>query len=542
MAPPVGVRLGGSGVVLLPVAAADASGAAPDFGSTIKGLDDYVAGLSPLKRERALADVAKATRTLEDVATDPAPSAWKRFDQWKRDLQKEAKFNLGADALGLEVRRDLATLAKNSLDDQLSVALGADAAKFMESKATYAALKDAASLAKSGTGRPSGFGYIGLKDLLAGGAGAAVHPAGFATALASKFMREHGQSLVAKTADAIAKSPALVAVAQSMGKSLAGFAPQLGQYAAPLAAAFGTSPAVGLATHMTMAQTDPGYAATAQLAGLTPEGPEEHGAAMGRAQSLADVAAAAKKGDDDITKHIAAVVKGEKAPPSVGRVMNRQDFGAKRMRQDELAAHSRRVEEIRQMAVDPMALVERVSANLQQLGPVAPGVSAALSAQADRAVQYLAEAAKAPPKPGPLAADWTPTEAERFEFNQKLQAVEEPMSVLQHAAAGTLTPTQVDALRTVYPRLYEQVSQRALEQAMAAKSVPYRSRLMLSMLTGVDLDGTLSQAALTRNQEAIRGKSAEQENAAPQDSGSRSEMTLGSRMALPNQRRDMETE
>lgn len=523
--------------------AADAAGSRPDFAAALKSVDDWAARLSPLERDTVKGELAKARTALEDIATDPKAGTWRAFDKWKQDVQAKAKFSRGQlsaeDDLALGLRRQLAGVAREELDRQLVPALGADGARFLETKSTYAALKDAERLAQSGAGRPGGFGYIGLKDLLAGGAGAVVHPAGFAGALASKFMREHGQALVAKTADAVSKSPALVAIAESMGKALPTLAPQLGQYAAPLAAAFGTSPAVGLATHMAMSQVDPGYSATAQLAGLSHEEPEHHGAALGRAHGLAEVAATARQADVDIDKGIAAVLRGEKPAPAVGKVMGRQDFGAKRMRRGELDAHAKRVEEIRHMATDPMALVERVAANMGKVGTVAPGVAAALTAQADRAVKYLADAAREPPKKGPLAADWVPSEAQRFEFAQKLQVVERPMSVLQHAAAGTLTSAQVDALRAVYPRLYATISQKALEQALGAKSVPYRSRLMLSMLTGMDLDGTTSQEALARNQEAIRGTK-QGEDAAPADQGSRSEMTLGQRMALPNQRRDSE--
>ena len=215
-----------------------------------------------------------------------------------------------------------------------------------------------------------------------------------------------------------------------------------------------------------------------------------------------------------------------------------------RMRRDAAAAHDKRTEEIRQLAADPNAFLDRVSKNLERVGPVAPGVSAALTAQAHTAVQYLAQAAQRPVKPGPLAHDWTPTESERHEFAQKLEAVQDPMSVLRHAAAGTLTPVQIEALRTVYPGLAKAIGEKALMQAMAKKpsEVPYRARLMLSMLTGADVDGSTSQAALASNQLANHGNKQSQENAAPQSSGARSEMTLASRMALPSQRRELETE
>lgn len=456
---------------------------------------------------------------LKDIATSGGPSAAER---------RLAMLTTAEEAVGR------------------SSATGADAIQAMLKKSgvsskegrLFEVLGHGEALTAKGAERTGALG-LGLKDLLVGGIGGAIHPGGIAAAVASKYMREHGPALIAKAADAIAKSPALKTMAESFSKQVGSIIPKLGPYGAQLMAAMGRGPAVLLATHMTMAQTDPGYAATAELAGLTHEGPEEHAAALNRAHGLAAMSAAAQRSDEEINKHVEKILKGTGSASTPGTVFSRQDFGEKRMRRDTTAAADKRAEEIQQLAANPDAMLERLAKNLETVGPVAPALAAALSARANTAVQYLSKAAERPLKPGPLASEWKTTKAQQYDFAVKLQVVEDPMSVLQHAATGTLTATQVEALKAVYPGLWKQMSDRALEQALSQKSVPYKARMMLSTLTGMDLDGSMSQDAISRNQQAIYASHQKQENEAPQ-SGARSEMTLAARMATPTQRREME--
>ena len=470
-----------------------------------------------------------------------AGSGWRALDDIKQTIQAKAKFSKGPvplDDVTFGLKRQLAGLFRDELDAQLLPALGKDAQAFLGSKATYGALKDAERLATSGAGRSTG--GFGLKDLAAASIGANLHPMGIAAAVGSKLMREQGPAIIARLADRLASEPALAAMAQSFAKSLPQVAPKLGPYAAVLAQQAQQGPMHALATHMAYAQVDPEYAATAQLAGLTHEAPDEHEATMGRAQDIASTAATLQAQDAEVARHLEQVFRGTKAAKAPAALKS-QDFGAKRMRRDDAAAHQKRVEEIRQLAADPSALVDRVAGNAGRMGQYAPGVAAAMTARAHAAVAYLAKESEVPPKAGPLAADWTPTEAERYAFARKLETVQDPMSVFRHAAAGTLTEDQVKAFHAVYPTLARQAADMALERIAAnPKSVPYKSRVMLGLLTGVDLDGTMSQAAIAANQQAIHASPQQDSPGAPPSSSTGSRMTLAARTATPSQRRELE--
>ena len=139
----------------------------------------------------------------------------------------------------------------------------------------------------------------------------------------------------------------------------------------------------------------------------------------------------------------------------------------------------------------------------------------------------------------PLARPWTPSEAELHDFNVKLQAVEQPLSVLEHAKSGTLVKSQVQALQAVYPQLAAEVQRKALAVIASGKSVPYRARLMLYTLTGVDPDGTMSGAAILANQTAIRRNASP---GVPAPKSQKQDFKLAQRMGTPTQRREMEHE
>lgn len=267
--------------------------------------------------------------------------------------------------------------------------------------------------------------------------------------------------------------------------------------------------------------------------------------AIQQTTAVVGLAGALEDHDRELARGIDAVLSGKREPHSAAEATGAsQDFGTKRMRREQKDAHQRHLDDVSQLVADPNAMVDRLASNTGNLTSVAPGVAGALARTADRAVQYLAQAGAKPPKAGPLAPEWDANEEEIHTYNQKVEVVHEPMAVLKHAAAGTLVPDQLDALRAVYPTLARQMADMALEKITAApKGIPYRARLMLGMLSGIDPDGTMGQAAIAANQAAINGASTKPSNAgAPASKSPDDSLTVASRTATPQQKREMRTE
>lgn len=530
---------------------AHAAGAQPSYSGLLKRLDTFEAQLSPLQRKAIAAELEETRAAVLEYGRRPAgslDSGFKALNELKKDLQARAKWgdNVGQEFKG-GLKRQLAGVVRDELDTQIvsHMAPGSGPA-FQGLKKLYGQLADAERVAEHGIERLGGNASFGLRDLGIGAAAGLGHGnpvTGVVAAIANKVMRERGQAVIARLADSIAKSPRLSVAATSFGQRLPGAVPLLGRFGPVLQRAYQSGPAVALATHMTLAQADPEYPKAAQFAGFLPETPEEQVAAHARAGAIAGVASLLSQHQAELDRGVDRMLKGVGKPHSSAEALASQDFGAKRMRRSDAEGHQQRMEEIRALSANPEQLVERVTANLGALGEHTPGVTAAVSRTAHLAVSYLAAQAQQPPKAGPLAAEWTSTRAERHAFSQALETVQDPMSVLRHAAAGTLTEEHVRALQSVYPLLARQLADKTLEKVAASRpeKVPYKARLAVLLLTGVDVDGTLSAGAVARNQQAIHATQRNQQDpGAPQPSGERkSELHLSSRMALPNQQREM---
>lgn len=566
------------------LAKADEMGARPSFSGALRRFDELEASLNPAERDIIEADLARARKYVLEMGSAPAGSPKNSFAEMnslKSTLQGDINWADTGAKNGL--KKKLVGIIKDELDSQFAAQMGPNLAKeFQEAKAAYGALKQAAKAVKGknatgadainalvkdaslaapnlggklsalehatklirhGLDRQLGNRFISPSDYAAGIAGGLMHPLGALAALPAaighKIIREKGPAVIAQLADSIAQSPRLQLAATSFGNQLQAAAPRLGAFGPPLLQAFAQSPARGLATHMTWAQASPDYAEAAQAAGFLPETPQESAHAEAKGNTLAAVAHTLDTQSVEMGRAIDHVLKG-KVKGSASPVLSSQDFGAKRMRRDTVAAHQQRVTEIRELVANPEALIDRVAANMGETGEMAPGVAAAMTRTAATAVQFLASEIKEPQKAGPLAPEWVPSNAEISQFSSVLETVQDPMSVLRHASNGTLTEDKVRALNAVYPRLGRQISDQVLDRLAAGpKLVPYKSRLMLSMLTGIDVDGTLSPEAVARNQSAIRDTNS-RSTGAPQPPGERNtKLTLGSRTALPNQQREM---
>lgn len=562
----------------------------PDLKQVKGELHALRASLSPVEEDSLGKHITRVERYVDELAAKPGYSrGYAELNKIRSDLDAEIKpLYRAGDTFQGNLRKRLVGTLRDELDVQLAQDAGPDLAKKLfdakgEASALYraedalgrkgstgmdairalaenspnatpslerlTALEHAKNLLTKGIERKEGNRWLSASDYLTGLGAGALHGGplgaltGLSSAVAHKFIREKGAGVVAQLADKLAKSPALQAVADSFGKQLPRLAPQLGDYGQTLIRSLAVSPEAALATHMALAHTDPQYAAAAQVAGLGPESPEQHVAAVVRGQRIAEAGAAAREADKAIDRHLDNILKGVKPAAQPPGVMGKQDFGTKRMRREGADAHAQRVKEVQALAADPDALMERVAGNLRG---APPALASAMSARAATAVSYLAQAAAVPPKGGPLAHDWAPPEADMHDFAQKLEVVEQPMSLLRYAAAGTLTEQQVEALKAVYPSLARDIADRVLEKMAAApERVSPAARFVLSMLCDVDPDGSYSSAAISSNQTAISasGKKAAAGQGSPKATPARADkLSVASRMATPGERRELDGE
>lgn len=125
---------------------------------------------------------------------------------------------------------------------------------------------------------------------------------------------------------------------------------------------------------------------------------------------------------------------------------------------------------------------------------VAPDIAQDVRDTLSRAMFFLA--AKAP-KESPSAPGMPPLPPPKQDINKfqrYIKAIDDPTSIMDDAIKGTLTPEAVEAVRTVYPQVYQLIQNEIALRISNAPKIPYSRRMQLSALLGQDMTGTLRPA------------------------------------------------
>jgi hypothetical protein len=153
---------------------------------------------------------------------------------------------------------------------------------------------------------------------------------------------------------------------------------------------------------------------------------------------------------------------------------------------------------IRQLAsLSPDQLVDHLTAAHPHIATVAPGIAPHVYSTATNAIQYLNS--KLPNAGNELLQDkqLPPSAAQRNGWLDLHKTVDDPLSVLDHVNKGTLHSGHIDALKSVYPDLHQEMVQKTLEHLggmrMKGQELPYAKRLSIGKLIGMPLDSTMTQ-------------------------------------------------
>lgn len=153
---------------------------------------------------------------------------------------------------------------------------------------------------------------------------------------------------------------------------------------------------------------------------------------------------------------------------------------------------------------------EEIAGRLSALRAASPLAADQMEATAARQVEFLA--AKLPRRPDigimKLGPDtWQPSSMAMRQFARYVAAVNDPGAVEERLADGTVTPEDAEALRTVYPSMYEDIKLRILQRLPELReSLPYKRRLALSIFSGVPVDEAMSPPILA----VLQGQFAEE--------------------------------
>lgn len=236
-----------------------------------------------------------------------------------------------------------------------------------------------------------------------------------------------------------------------------------------------------------------------------------------------------------------SIVSGRKLPQAEAAAL-----GAHAAHENERDTH-KAMENVRSLANNPELMQGHITSITGDVSTHAPNIAQAGAIHLSRAVSYLNQKFPAPKKMGPLGPTLKPTKTETILFRKTRAIIEKPTLLLHHASAGKLTPDMVAAVRETAPERLAQMQQAVLEKVAENNGkAPYKSRLMLSMLFGQDMDGTTTPEAIQAAQFAYALPSAKspENQTGPRAGASSSQaglskLNVASQSRLPGQSSDL---
>jgi hypothetical protein len=142
----------------------------------------------------------------------------------------------------------------------------------------------------------------------------------------------------------------------------------------------------------------------------------------------------------------------------------------------------------------------KMAAKLAPLRAADPLLADRMETAAARRVTFLA--ANMPRRPDlgaiPTGPDrWQPSDLAMRSWARLAAAAEDPSSIADRLAAGTVTPEDAQVMRELYPEMLAEMTQQILEQLPTLRaSLPYHRRLAMSILTGVPVDAAMNPRIL----------------------------------------------
>lgn len=152
---------------------------------------------------------------------------------------------------------------------------------------------------------------------------------------------------------------------------------------------------------------------------------------------------------------------------------------------------------IRQLSALPTDKLIDHFANLHNtLDAAAPNLAPHIYSTAANAVQFLNS--KLPVGGNELPGDQTisPSQAQQKKWLDLHDTVNNPSSVLDHIRDHTIHSGHIDALKSVYPDLHQEMSQKMIEELgnlkATGQTIPYQRKLSISKFIGAPIDSTMT--------------------------------------------------
>ena len=81
----------------------------------------------------------------------------------------------------------------------------------------------------------------------------------------------------------------------------------------------------------------------------------------------------------------------------------------------------------------------------------------------------------------PFSQPYKPSKQQIKTLNDKLEVINNPFIVMDKLGKGNLNQNHMEALKTIYPKIYNNVVNKINEYGMSKPDMPYKQKLRLSI-------------------------------------------------------------
>lgn len=176
-----------------------------------------------------------------------------------------------------------------------------------------------------------------------------------------------------------------------------------------------------------------------------------------------------------------------------------------------------------------------------KVGHYMPDHATAIGSLAANSVNYLNSLRPSEDKAAPLDSKPVLNSAQKQQYDNALDIAQQPLVVLNKIKDGILTIEDVTHLKALYPSLYslmaQKLSMQMIETVDAGETIPYHTRMSLSLFLGEPLDSTMTPMAIQSTQMSMMadmsqqpqqpGKTIENKSSSPLKGMSKMESTPG---------------
>ncbi len=168
------------------------------------------------------------------------------------------------------------------------------------------------------------------------------------------------------------------------------------------------------------------------------------------------------------------------------------------------AAYKNVLKNVATLSADPVKMQDRMAKSTHVLAYAAPQTAAAMGQTMLRATQFLARKIPKDARDShfnQFESEYEPSSVEMSKFERYLQVIDNPLSALQDLKSGALTRDHVEALKAVYPNLYNEMRLAALKQAQTTDKLTYSKKIQLGILLDIPTDASLSPQFILQMQQ-----------------------------------------